>query len=194
MKNKKMAFLSVLCAFLLCISWVSTTMLYTIDAQTETNRIVIGYNEIKVREDFVPPKELKQGDNIYKKAVSVENTGNTDAYVRVFVDFSSKEIAALSQVSNDNGATYSALSSFAPSNGWLYGNDTYYYYTVPLAPGESTSALFTNVKTTFENAADIQQYELIVYAESVQTKDLNGERTEGFDYATAWAQFLDRKS
>ena len=192
--NKRQIILAALGVILLIVSGISTTMLYIIDAQKETNRIVIGYNEIDIKEEFDPPPELKQGDNIYKKAVSIKNTGNTEAYVRVFADFSSKEIADISQISNDNGETYSSLSSFTPSNGWVHGNDTYYYYTTPLAPGESTSALFTNVKTTFENADEIQQYELIVYAESVQTKDLNGENAEEFDYAAAWAQFLNRKT
>lgn len=188
-----------ICASIILVLFSAiSSLMYLSDYKNEVNTVTIGYDEIEIEEEFTPPPELKQGDNIYKKSVRIKNTGNTDAYVRVFVDFSSKEIDDISAVSTDNGVTFSKLSTFTPVNGWVRNNNefyfcSYYYYTQPLAPGESTPPLFTHVKTTFENAEDIQQYELLVYAESIQTRDKNGEIPNGFDYAAAWREFLRRR-
>lgn len=173
---------------------VFSSLMYLLDYEKETNTVVIGYNEVEIEEEFEPPSELKQGDNIYKKVVRAKNTGNTDAFVRVFVAFSSKEIDDISLVSTDNGITYSKFDAFTPLAGWVRNtNDNYFYYTQPLAPGESTLPLFTNVKTTFENAENVQQYEILVYAESVQTRDINGETSDSFNYFSAWNEFLQRR-
>ena len=107
--------------------------------------------------------------------------------------FSSKEIEDISQASGDNRNTFSSLSDYAPTNGWIKGNDGYFYYNVPVAPGESTPTLFTDIKTTFARSEDIQQHEIIVYAESVQVENYNGDTPIGFNYSTAWNEFLGRK-
>lgn len=184
----------IVCASIaLTVFSILSTILYLIDWKKEENVVSLGYNEIKVVEEFHPPMKLREGDNTYQKIVQAKNTGNTDAYVRMFVAFSSKEIDDISEVSNDDGVTFEKLGEFVPNNGWVKSDDSYYYYTEPLKPGESTPPLFTNVRTTFSTAEDIQQYELLVYAESVQTRDKNGEIPDGFDYSAVWEEFLTRK-
>lgn len=63
-----------------------------------------------------------------------------------------------------------------------------------MAAGKTTDALFKKVKTTFQTAADVQDYEIIVYAESVQTADKDGAEFTGSDpWKQAWTEFLSRK-
>ena len=50
------------------------------------------------------------------------------------------------------------------------------------------------MKTTFAKAEDVQDYEIIVYAECVQTLDKDGaEFTGGTPWKSAWKEFLERK-
>lgn len=191
-KNKKPLSIIIAFAVILITAAMSATSMFVIDVEKETNRVTMGYNEVIINNDFVPPVELVQGENEYKQTVSIKNTGNVDLYARVFVAFSSKEIEDISEVSNDNGETYYSLSNFTPSDGWVKGNDSYYYYEDPIKPGETTPALLTNVKTTFVNAEDISQHELIIYSESIQIRNKDGDISEGFDYSSAWQEYLNR--
>lgn len=87
-----------------------------------------------------------------------------------------------------------------PSNDWIYiSEDTdenlggYFYYTKSIAPGKSTTDLINTVATWFKTGLDVKDYEIIVYAESVQTADRNGVTFDDADYQTAWAEYLARK-
>ena len=104
-----------------------------------------------------------------------------------------QDIKNISEYSSDNGETWYSVEDYAdhlPDN-WVR-DGLYYYYTEPLQPGELTNPLITNVKTTFASAEDVKQYEIIVYQESVQTLDKNGEEFTGNDaYNQAWDEFLD---
>lgn len=112
----------------------------------------------------------------------------------------------ISKVSADNGHTWYTLSEFKSHlpNGWVFGNGNlygYFYYTSPIQPGGKTPTLITNVKTTFINkTADtnttinqtVRNYDILVYAETVQQAKLNGSGLNT-SYSTAWQQFLDKK-
>lgn len=189
------------------------------------NKFTIGENTIKIIEEYTPPKELKKGINIFSKKVQVENTGTTDAFIRVYAEFSDSDIANKScvsaeknpaSVSADEGETWDDVKTKlqdagyklhddfwdenGPSNDWVYiskNTDSelggYFYYTKSVAPGEDTDALMTKVATYFESADDIKDYEIIVYAESVQTADSDGVKYADSDYQTAWTEFLKNK-
>ncbi|MCI5656082.1 MAG: hypothetical protein SOT80_02380, partial [Candidatus Pseudoruminococcus sp.] len=81
-------------------------------------------------------------------------------------------------------------------DGWIFVPDDSsetrlagYYYTKSVSPGKSTeNPLFTYVKTTYAKLDDVKQYDIIVYAESVQTTDSNGNSYS--DYKSAWNDFL----
>ena len=64
----------------------------------------------------------------------------------------------------------------------------YYYYTEQLKAGEETPPLFTYVKTD-NQGEEVQQYDVIVYAESVQTVTKNGSNEN--DYTAVWKEFLN---
>ena len=129
----------------------------------------------------------------------------------MYADFSNSDVRSRSYLSNDpeaaagsfysaerstTGDTYIAhLSETAPH--WEFVADDsatplagYYYYTEPVAPGASTEPLFTYVKTTNATDADITQYDIMLYSESIQVTDLSGEAYG--TYALAWTDVLSR--
>lgn len=184
------------------------------------NEIIIGYDKIEVEEDFDPPDEQKSDEAVcYKKKVTIKNTGDTPCYVRVFADFSSSEIRSLSAFSYDqaddgspqdktyysaemrkeNGYFIEEVSKESnPNKGWVYVTEIedadiggYYYYTKILAEGEETPPLFTYVKTDYSGNKEAQQYDLIVYSESVQIVTKDGSSATGEDrYKEVWKDYL----
>lgn len=124
------------------------------------------------------------------------------------MDFSDEAIHDKSYFSNDTDMEieqyYSAARDTNNGNAyinhlpadWVFVPDNsnekelagYYYYTKPIKPNESTPSLFTYVKTLYDNMDDVKQYDIIVYTESVQTTDSNGEAYT--DYEAAWKDFL----
>lgn len=224
MRNNKKS-MPLLCVIALVSLSVSGMIAYFTYKMTNNNTITIGENTIEISEEFAPPKELKQGINVYKKQVKIENTGLTKAFVRVYAAFSDSSVADKSFIAASkpteiiyldddadfdtvvvptmDDAGYKKSDVFwkenGPSNDWIYIPDTdatlggYFYYTKKVAPGESTSELIDTVATYFEEASDIADYELIVYAESVQTADKNGIEFDDADYKEAWTEYLTRK-
>lgn len=222
--NKKIV-IPTLCA--LAVITAGVTVAYFTSAARSKNSFTIGTNTITIDENFKPPKELKTGLNTYKKQIKIKNTGTTDAFVRVYVEFSDSDAGncsfissnAPSSVSIPGGTSFSdaseALKSAGykshdefwstdgPTNGWAYIPDDesnesdelggYFYYTKHIAPGEKTDDLINTIATYYETADQVKDYEVIVYAESVQTADINGETFEDSKWQKAWDEFTSRK-
>ena len=106
-----------------------------------TNVITTGGVDIKIYEktdtgdDF--PKEgvtVLAGD-VISKIVTVENSGTTDAYLR---------IKLTKRVNDESLSAEDCLSMDINTDCWTYA-DGYYYYNTALAAGEVTEPLFTKV-------------------------------------------------
>ena len=181
---------------------IGGTYAYFTYMQSLKNSFTIGTNTITVTEDFEPPKDMEPGENVFKKKVQVENTGTVPCFVRVFMDFSDSGIADISQISPD-GMDYYAAAEYAKHlpDGWVYVSEEeddslggYYYYTEIVEPGEQTVPLLEKVKTHFDTADQIIDYDIIVYSESVQALDKDGAEFERNDaYRTAWTEFVERR-
>lgn len=202
MKNKiKPLLAAVGLTLFLCIG--GTTAYFT-HWQKLQNEMTIGTNTIAVTEEFEPPAEMTQGENIYKKRISITNTGTVPCFVRVFVEFSDSSVRDKSEFSQDRTAdVFYPIAEYKenlPDN-WEYVAlmdqellGGYYYYTQALKAGDTTTALVEQVKTTFEKQEDVTDYEIIVYGESVQTLDKDGAAFQGANaYQDAWIEFLERK-
>lgn len=218
--NKKIA---IVTGCLLAVA-AGVTIAYLTAGRRLVNKFTVGENTIKVVEEFEPPKKLDKGLNTFTKKVQVENTGTTDAFVRVYAAFSDSDVAKNSFVaaskprsvtiadddtlesvtSKMKSAGYKTTEDFwaenGPSNNWVYipedGDSElggYFYYTKSVAPGKDTEDLMNTVTTYFASADDVKDYEIIVYAESVQTKDKDGNQYDDSNYQTAWETFLTRK-
>lgn len=197
---------------LLIFAVVGTVLAYYTNSDKAKNTFTVGENENKILESFVPPDSQGGGSNKYLKQVQVENTGDVPCFVRVYVDFSDSEILKMSKLSDTEtqdktsaiyySADPNAEGSFAKYlNGktggkWKYVFDTdengnllggYYYYTDRVEPGQATEPLFRWVDTDYgEDAAKVQQYEILVYSETVQAFDGNTQP----DWKTQWENFL----
>ena len=98
----------------------------------------MGFSETIPKEDF----------SNWTKHVSVENTGDYDCYVRV------KALA---------GSKYQDGLQYSDSDGkWTPGEDGYYYYSDPIAPGESTSVLDIRIDSKESDAS----FNVVVVQES----------------------------
>lgn len=222
--RKKRKILPIAAAGVLLISVIGGTTAYFLSHEDIDNTIIVGNNEISIIEDFEAPTDLTAGLNTYKKKISIENTGTTNAFVRAYVNFSDSDVAENSSIATSApekalvsdsdtfsdisdkliDAGYISYSDFynesSPVNGWQYiSSDTdvtlggYFYYETPIAPGEETTELIDTIATYFETDADIKNYNVIVYAESVQTINKDGILDYGTDYISAWTDFLARK-
>ena len=118
----------------------------------------MGFSETIPKEDF----------SNWTKHVSVENTGDYDCYVRV------KALA---------GSKYQDGLQYSDSDGkWTPGEDGYYYYSDPIAPGESTSVLDIRIDSKESDAS----FNVVVVQES--TKVLYNENNEPY---ADWTKIAD---
>ena len=105
------------------------------------NKFAYASVSCEVKEDF-------QGNT--KKDVQITNTGSTNAYIRAtyvvnWLDAEGNIVASVPE-----GYSYSLAEN--PGDKWTKGNDGYFYYLSPVAPGASTpGSLLTCTVTRPEN-------------------------------------------
>ena len=204
----------ILAAVLLALGGAVAVFAYFTSMNNKDNTMTIARNTIQVSEQFEPLTQQEIGENIYQKEISINNTGNAPCYIRVYADFSDDDIRSRSSLTNgsdkDTAAYYSARRTIDPDDGittfpefinsqgtWVFVPEDdasplsgYYYYPEPVPAGQSTLPLFTYVKTNNPTAGDIQQYDIVVYSESVQVTGQDGKAFE--DYRSAWLEYLNR--
>ena len=207
-RTKSFGIIGILSLCLLIgLGTVGTLAYLTYKSKTVTNNFSVGNVDITIVEDFDKPTTLKVGDNIYKKTVTVKNTGTVNNYSRINVRFSDTNVEEISYFSSDNGTTWWGAADYKnhlPEN-WAYQETSpltgYYYYTKALAPGETSTPLFTNVKTTFiDKTADTnttinytpRPYDIYLQSEAVQQYKLDGSEPHD-SYVNAWTEFLGQK-
>ena len=101
-------------------------------------------------------------DGEKKTSIAVKNTGNIDAYLRVclvsyWVDEAGNVISKPSQ-----------MPTLSKADGWVAGTGNTYYYSKPIAPGNSTPNLLTTPLVLREEAGCLQVVE--VFADAIQSK------------------------
>lgn len=179
-----------LCTVLACLSIVASgTLAYFTAQETAHNVITSGGVDIQLHEfsergneELVPWQDVDgvmPGAEI-SKIVTVENTGASDAWVRIKVD------KTIKLASGDKGNP--EVMELDIKKAFWTEQDGYYYYNDPLAPGETTPPLFTTV--TFDPKMG-NQYQgstahIDVKADAVQfANNADGETDTVLD-ATGW--------
>ena len=103
-----------------------------------------------VTNTFTPSKVTgevtEEFDGTVKKNIQVENTGDIAVYVRV------KLVTYRVNDAGDHIGGVATIPGFTLGTDWVEYNG-YYYYTVPVEPGNSSSSL------TDENGITLQKYE-----------------------------------
>lgn len=161
MKEMKKWKIVALCTVLACLAIVASgTLAYFTAQETAHNVITSGGVAIQLIElsdnggdgltywrdveGVMPGAEIS-------KIVIVRNTGASDAWVRVKVDKTiilaneDKGNPEVMKLYNNNGDSEWIEQDGYEGAFWTKGEDGYYYYNDPLAPGDETPALFTTV-------------------------------------------------
>ena len=160
---KKRIFTIALIAALAAILVVGGTMAFFTDTKTKDNTFTIGNVSIDLDEPNWDPDDTdnKYPGEVIAKDPQVKNTGANDAFVRIKVEgLDSLKNAGLS--SND-------IELLNMSDKWVE-KDGYYYYTVKLAAGETTPALFDSIKIPVDTTGDASHMtiDVKVTSEAVQ--------------------------
>lgn len=199
--NKRMKVIIAVAALTVAVG-VGAVSAYLTDQAAQRNTIVIGSNTIELVENYEPPEKINTvGDTVFKKEVQVKNVGNVDCYIRVFCEFSDPVMRDMAAISFNSWGGQMSDKEFheSPPKGWAYYGEGplsgYFYYTEKLRPGDSTGRLLDRVKITVpEGFSDIRDFEIIVYAESVQAVKAggtDGNRKEYENYMEAWTDLLE---
>lgn len=187
----------LIAALVICLAIAATgTLAYYTAERKAHNVITSGGVNIEVVEkttgedgtlvDF--PKDGIKGvmpGSSVTKIVRIDNKGSSEAWVRVKVD--SKIVGAdgkeLSLVIGENERP---VIKYTVLEGWIKGDDGYWYYNKPVAPGGQTAELFKSVD--FDSAMG-NEYQnctanIVISAQAVQTAN-NGETVME---ATGWPE------
>lgn len=208
MKNKKIFIISTLVLAAIVLS-VGITLSYLSDSDPKENKFNVTKGNVTIQESF-PKVETQTMEKEYDKKVQVKNDGatTTPCFVRVFVDFSDSRVRDKASIINDT-TTYNTWSEFLSAMDysnqyWEYLPETdengklggYFYYKKVVQPNETTEPLFTKVKVKYSdneedsNIDKITDFDIIVYTETVQTTELNGNVYTNTEWKDAWKSFL----
>lgn len=113
---------------------------------------------------FVDTEITEEFDGVVKKNVNARNTGDTDAYIRI------KLITYRVNDENQRIGGSAEIPAFTPGNNWVLYNG-YYYYTLPVKPGEEPATdLITGITLTGAyDDADGGKQVIEVMAEAIQS-------------------------
>ena len=108
LKRHKHLWLMILFISLMTATAWGDTAAYLTDQENKENQIAVGDNIITIDEEFMPPDPGLS--ELFHKEVQIENTGTSDCFVRVLLEFSDNEIAKRAAVSWDGGEVYDPFS------------------------------------------------------------------------------------
>ena len=170
-KQKPITLIGVLLLILFIMTLeITGVRAYLFDGDWANNRIKIGECNIRIVEDFDPPKELAPGIS-FRKNVQVKNEGPSDCYVRVKALLTDSHMEPFIEIDWNTSS-------------WQYDpTDGYYYYIYPLEDGDYTESLLTTV-TLIEGdyQAQIKDFDILIYAECYQANGFSS-------YQEAWDHF-----
>ena len=112
-----------------------------------------------------------------KSNVYIKNTGDTDAWIRA---------AVVVTWQNEDGNVYGQApakdtnyTNWRPGTDWMQGGDGFYYYTKPVAAGESTAtALIAEISPIGNPPADGYYLTVEIIGSGIQSKPANVFSTE----------------
>lgn len=155
--SRKLPVLAICIGLLVCLTIGGTVAWLVSSTSPVENTFIPGRVETEVTESF---------DGTTKTAVNAVNKGNIDAYIR---------IKLVTYRVNEQGQQIGGTAEIPPftlGEGWI-AKDGYYYYTSPVAPGESPAQnlaeRITLTSYTDANDADGGKQVIEVMAEAIQS-------------------------
>lgn len=159
MKTKKpVALVAIL--VLLCCAVAGTVAYLVTSTGPVTNTFTPAKVTTSVEEEF---------NGTTKSDVQIQNTGNIDAYIRaaVIVNWADKNGNVYGGAVPKEGKDYSELKL---KTSWVKGSDGYYYYTHPVAPNGSTTAIFEDIKQLANDPAEGYGLQITILADGIQSE------------------------
>ncbi len=162
--EKKVLFTSISIFLIIAITLISAFAILS-NTANKTNTLTIGSQTIEISEDKfnLSSDDIIVPNEPFNKNPTITNVGTTECFVRAYVGYSNTKL-------KDN-----ILINI--NDGWVLGDDGYYYYESPLAPDES-AVLFNEVSVQNINEFNCDIY---IYAESIDSA--------GKTYTEAWNSF-----
>ena len=162
------------------IRLVAGTSAVFLSLSEKKNEITVGSNEIEIVEDFKLPDHIKYGEETtFQKKVQIKNNGTAKVFVRASIRYSNNFMSPYVTLSKPEGA----WSYIPEEQGQELGG--YYYFTDPLPAGTVTPDLLKSVVISADAPQSAyKDFDLIVYAESIQTTYA--------DYKEAWRDYLQK--
>lgn len=186
MKKKKIL-VGLLAGVLISVLAIGGTVAWLTDKEEVTNTFSIGNVDIKINEEYKPEdgKDIYPG-KVVTKIPTVKNIGKNSAYIRV-------KVAIDSQIEKYLTLDYKLGTT---SSEWFIENG-YYYYNSIVVPNDSTKPIFTKFTLSgdfIEPKAEVS-YDIIVYAEAVQSQGFEQQDGETFKKAIlrAFAEYDKQK-
>lgn len=112
-----------------------------------------------------------------KSNVKIQNTGNTDAWIRAAVVVTWQDEAG--NVYGQAPVKGTDYTDWTPGDYWVQGTDGFYYYTKPVAAGASTAtALIAEISTIGNPPADGYYLTVEIIGSGIQNKPASVFNTE----------------
>ncbi|MBP5780506.1 MAG: hypothetical protein J6X34_04650 [Clostridia bacterium] len=176
----------IICAVLTVVI-VSTgiTLAYLKDRDDVNNVMTLGETEIEIEETFPPRTSPPYPGEPVIKVVKIENTGNLTCTVRARLVFSESKLEKMTE-------------PLEIGEDWILRPDGFYYYMIPLKPGEVTKPLIEKVvfRRSYSNGGAISQEdiagldpELIVYSEALEFVKEDASLPEAEEILNNWNQY-----
>lgn len=140
---------------LLTVAIGGTLAYLATNSEPITNTFTPSHVTCKVTENF---------SNGVKSNVNVENTGDTDAYIRV------RLVTYRTNADGQHIGGTATIPDFTPGTNWVEYGD-YYYYTLPVKPGEKPATDLISSITLNQNYKDADggNQAIDVMAEAIQS-------------------------
>lgn len=116
-------------------------------------------------------------DGTTKKDVKIQNTGDTDAWIRAAVVITWQD--AEGNVYGQAPVVDTNYTAWTPGTDWEKGTDGFYYYTKPVAAGAATAnALIGSIAPVGNTPADGYYLTVEIIGSGIQNKPANVFNTE----------------
>lgn len=194
--KRRIPIIALMLAVIVIAASAYATVAYFTASDKVTNVITAGNVKIELNEmmtaedgDTLVPFENKTGimpGTEVSKIVTVKNTGNNAAYIRIGVKSliykTTDGELLIDEKLTDKMDAYIAIDF--NDKDWTYKDDGYYYYNNALEAGEETAPLFTKAKFSGKMTDDYQNSQLEIDITAYATQVANNG-TDVFD-AAGW--------
>lgn len=176
LKKKKIICIAAALMLIAVLSAGVTLAAFTASKET-LNIVTFGNVHIALIDEYTKPEAGVVPGQTVDKIVSAKNTGSNTAYVRLKL---TKSWWQNGQMREDLDPAYITLN-FSNADKWVEGTDGYYYYQLPLKPGEAAESLMESF--SLPKAWDMDGYtnldgHIDARAEAVQSENFTPQLNE----------------